>query len=169
MAPSGAPDGRGSFSLPSSGGDLPLRWGRATTGNLGTNEAECTDFFPDRASPVPAQAWDGPGGHLGPSQCSGGPQRWRGTSFSRSASFTGTSSLRRASSLRGRVAPFGRPSVLDAALMPLRSITVQSSSGEDKIAALQRVQQQVRGSNIFTPIRYDSYLMSSDNINARQA
>ena len=124
-----------------SGGDLPSLWGRATSCSLGTTEAECSDTFPDRASPVPAQARDGPGRHLGHSLNGGGGSGRSISAVRRGTSFSGASSLRRASSLRGRRgAPFGRLSVLDAALMPLQSITVRSSSGEDEVAVQQRVQ-----------------------------
>ena len=138
-----------------SGGDLPSLWGRATSCSLGTTEAECSDTFPDRASPVPAQARDGPGRHLGHSLNGGGGSGRSISAVRRGTSFSGASSLRRASSLRGRRgAPFGRLSVLDAALMPLQSITVRSSSGEDKVTTLVHVQQQVR-SQRFTHINPD--------------
>ena len=139
VAPSDAPGGRGSFSMPS-GGDLPSLWGRATSCSLGTTEVECTDTFPGRTSPVLAQARHGPGRYLGPSLSSGGGSGRSISAVRRGASFNGLASITRASSLR-RGVPFGRPSVLDVALMPLRRITVQSSSGEDNIAALQRAQQ----------------------------
>ena len=68
----------------------------------------------------------------------------RGASFSCGpASLRGASSLHRASSLRSVVPPFGLPSALDAALTPLQSIRVHSSSGGEGETAVKQQAQQV--------------------------
>ena len=122
-------------------GDLPTLWGGGgvTSRGLGRTNSERSDTFPGQAFPGPAQSWDGRGRPpLGPPLSSSG--RRRIAALSRAASFSGLASLRGASSLRRGTAPSGRPSMLDAALMPLQSIAVRSSSGEDEVAVQQRVQ-----------------------------
>ena len=116
----------------------PSLWGKAPPRISGTppDKTEGTAeplASADRALSVPASVWDLQGRPHGQS-LSGGEGGGIGPpveALNRGASFSGSSPFARSASLSRGATSFRRSSVLDAALLPLQSIRVRSSSGWD--------------------------------------